>query len=394
MKTNGSAARRLPSWIDSFVGHTTGLETPEIFRLWSAITVIAATLEQKVWINASGPLHPNLYTMLIAHPGVGKTRTIREARKYLAEIPNFHFAPTSLTAPSLIDHLADAKRIVPCHPPPAMEYACTTIIADEFGTFMHEYAPQMVAVLSSFYDPDEYTEQRRMTGAKVTKILKPQVNMLCGSTPSNLVKFLPEFAWDQGFTSRCMLVFSDKRDVTDIFASKQSELAADLVEDLLVINAVTGEMKPTQEFRTAMYTWRKNKMPPAPTHPKLLHYGTRRVAHICKLSMIAAIDHGRMEITIDDYKRALGWLLDAEEFMPDIFKAGAAGADSKAMDEIEHYVRVTKQVPHRNLVDFASRFISLQSVQKVIDVMEEAGRIKKISSDKNGKPIWSYLGPL
>jgi hypothetical protein len=393
MKTNGSAARRLPSWIDSFVEHTTNIETPEIFRLWSAITAISATLEQKVWINTPNPMHPNLYTILCGHPGVGKTRTIREVRKYLAELPDFSFAPTSLTAPALIDHVNETRQIIARHPPPAMEYHSTMIIADELGTFMHEYSAQMVSVLSSFYDPDDYGEQRRVTGKKI-KISKPQVNMLCGTTPSNLVKFLPEFAWDQGFTSRCILIFSDDKEISDIFAVPKATLNDDLVSDLLVIKTMVGEMKATPEFGAAVYTWRQNKMPPAPIHPKLLHYSTRRVAHLCKLSMVAAIDNDRMEITIEDYKRAMKWLLDAELWMPDIFKAGAPGADAKAMDEIEHYVRITKQVLHRDLVSFACRFLSLQSVQKVIDVMEEAGRIKKIGSDKNGKPIWSYLGPL
>jgi len=40
-------------------------------------------MEQKVWLMTSRPLFPNLYTFLVAHPGVGKTRTINEGKHYM-----------------------------------------------------------------------------------------------------------------------------------------------------------------------------------------------------------------------------------------------------------------------------------------------------------------------
>jgi hypothetical protein len=43
-------------------------------------------------------------------------------------------------------------------------------------------------------------------------------------------------------------------------------------------------------------------------------------------------------IEVEDYQRALGWLTEAEAYMPDIFKDMANGGDSAAIDDCWHYV--------------------------------------------------------
>src|SRR5882757_1192693 len=112
MQLNGRGARKLPSWIDRFVEHTEGIETPKIFRKWAGIVTIASTLEQKVWITTSSPMYPNLYVGMIAQPGVGKTRIISEAGKLLQQLPEPYLAPTSINSSSLVDHLVECKRII------------------------------------------------------------------------------------------------------------------------------------------------------------------------------------------------------------------------------------------------------------------------------------------
>src|ERR1700733_3428237 len=95
--TNGSAHRRSVSWIASFVKHTDNLGSSELFRKWSAIAAIAGALEQKVWLTTTDQIFPNLYTTLVAPPGIGKPRTIMSARKYLTELSDFYIAPPSMT---------------------------------------------------------------------------------------------------------------------------------------------------------------------------------------------------------------------------------------------------------------------------------------------------------
>lgn len=393
---NGSGKRKLASWIDGFIAHTDNLHAPVIFRRWAAITAIASVVEQKVWLTTSSQMYPNLYTILVGHPGVGKTRTIRAACEYLAEIPEFHLAPTSMTAASMTDALLDAKRIIIRLPDEPLEYNTMLIAADEFSAFIHKYENEMVGLLSAFYDPTPYGQHRRGKEIKI-KIKRPQLNLLCGSTPANLLQFMPEGAWDQGFTSRLLLIFSDERIIGDDFATTIRGLNPDLVHDLKLINSLSDDYRATEDYRNAVNNWRQLGEPPVPNHPKLIHYATRRRAHLYKLSMIAAIDRSNtMLLTKDDFNRAMGWLLEAEEQMPEIFKAGVTGIDGKVMDELWHFAMAAtalgKTTPESKLVNEARKAVPAHSVMRVLEVMERSGMILAVSADpRSGQRNYAAL---
>lgn len=390
---NGPGIRKCASWIDSFVSHTDNLHAPEIFRKWSAITTLSAVAEQKVWLTTSSVIFPNLYTFLIGHPGTGKTRTIRAARGYAKEIPEFHIASLSLTFASLVDALVRAKRMVVRLPVEPLEYNSMFIAPDEIGVFIHKYDNEMAAGLSALYDPDEYSQERRGGDIRI-KIKKPQITVLSGSTPSNLMDLMPESAWGQGFTSRVIMVFSDERIVGDDFATVTRAPSSDLVHDLKMIAAQVGEFKVTDDYRNLVNLWRQQGEEPMPTHPKLLHYNARRRVNLYKLSMVSALDKSNtLLLTREDFNRAAGWLHEAEVYMPDIFKAGAKGMDAQAMDEIYHFILIKGgPVAEHLIVNFARERVPAHSVMRVLEIMERSGMIKAVSNDpKTGMRNYTAL---
>src|SRR5258707_319158 len=233
--TNGSALRKCRSWIECFVESTAGLESPLLFRRWAAISTIAAAVEQRVYVvSGNERKHPNIYCFLVAHPGVGKTRSIRAAKRYYLETPDPRPAPTSMTAASMIDAVARSKRNVVFSNGKDMdqlEYNTIYITADELSAFMHKYDEEAIGVMSDFYDPQPYGQTRRGNDLNI-KIKSPQLNLICGTTPSNLMKYLPDSAWEQGFTSRVVMIFSDERTIGDDFAEHNSNLNPDLIHEL------------------------------------------------------------------------------------------------------------------------------------------------------------------
>lgn len=382
---NGSGKRQLESWIESFVAQTENLNSPAIWRKWAAISTIAATLEQKVWVKTSSPLYPNIYAVIVGHPGVGKTRTIRESRNYARDIEGLHLAPISMTFASLVDSLVLAKRFIPRLPDEPLDYNSMYICADELGAFIHKYENEMIDGLSAFYDNDAYSQVRRTNELKI-KIQSPQLNLLCGSTPQNLLQFMPERAWGQGFTSRMIMVFSDERIIGDDFAPMDVSHNGALQHDLGIINTLVGQFEVTEAYRDAVNNWRALGEPPVPNHPKLIHYVTRRRTHLYKLSMISAIDRSNaLILTKDDFNRAMGWLLEAEDTMADIFKAGATNADGQAIDEIFHFITINDRgqgISEQRITRFASELIPLHSILRVIDVMERSGRIHCVGIER------------
>lgn len=349
-----------------------------------------------MWVKTFRPLYPNLYVFLIAHPGVGKTRTIMEAKHYVQQLPEFHLAPISMTFASLVDSLVKAKRSLIQPDGDLIEYNTMFICADELGTFISKYDNEMCDGLSHFYDPNPYQQVRRTSDINI-KIKSPQINLFCGSTPQNLTALLPEKAWGQGFTSRMIMVFSDERIIGDDFAAQIETHSEDLQADLEIINTLTGQFEVTEGYQEAVNNWRQLGEKPVPNHPKLIHYATRRRAHLYKLSMIAAIDRSNtLIITVDDFNRAMGWMLEAEKHMVEIFKAGATNADGQAMDETFHFIMVNDKghgVPEHKILRFACDRLPLQSARRIVEVMESSGQIFCRGIDRATKYKWYSIVP-
>jgi hypothetical protein len=385
--TNGSALRRCPSWIESFIEHTANLETSGIYRKWAAISTVGAVLEQKVHVWTNGPLFPNLYVFLVGHPGVGKTRTIMAARGFVSDLADFHIAPTSMTMAALVDCMVEAKRSVMTEAMVPFDFHSLSIYADELSAFMHNFDPELIGGLTTFYDVSvPYGQHRRGKDIRI-KIKNPQLSILSGTTPSNLMKFMPEGAWDQGLTSRIIMVFSDERIIGDLFAVHDRSLPRDMLSDITKIHALHGTFAVTEDFKAAINKWRELGQPPVPTHPKLIHYSTRRLAHLFKLCMISSADKGdSLLLTMEDFNRAMGWLIEAEVFMPEIFKAGAVHADAKAMDEIYHFLLVgggAKGLSEHQVMNFAKERLPIHSCRNAIILMEGSGLIKAVGIEKS-----------
>ena len=389
--------RKLPNWIDAFIEQTANLGSPRIFRLWIALSTIAAAIEQKVWVTTSEPLYPNLYTFIIGHPGVGKSRAIAVGRKLYNTLPEPALAPISLTFASVVDTLLANKRSFVISPHGEVKYHSMYICADEMGTFIHKYEPDMIDGLSAFYDAADYSQARR-TGDLRIKIPRAQVNMLAGSTPQNLMGFMPEKAWGQGFTSRIIMIFSDERVISDIFAPIAKPYMDDLAHDLKLINSLQGQFTVTEAFRNALFTWRKMGEPPVPDHPKLMHYITRRHIHILRLAMLASINESSgLVLTEANFFQACEWLFAAEHSIPDIFKAGAVNADAAAMDEIHHFVKITDQgtgISEQRIIHFARERVPITSILRIIEIMENSGMLRQVRQDKRtGARFFSATSP-
>lgn len=392
--TNGSALRQLPSWIDQFVEYTSNTESAEIFRRWAGISVVAAALERKVWVKTYGTFFPNLYIYLVGEAGIGKTVPISKAREFISELKELPLGATSMTMASLVDKLVGAKRTIVEMNRPALEFNSMYIIADELSAFMHKWETDIVAGLTTFYDSVHYSQVRRTMGVDV-KIERPILNILCGSTPSNLIRTTPDSAWEQGYMSRVILIFSRDRRVVDLFGTQFRDKPPELVHDLKIIASLYGEFGYSKEFGEILHEWRLAGCPPEPTHPKLKGYVSRRVGHLIKLTMVSCVDRGSsMLLEAVDFQRALGWLREAEDWMPEIFQSGAPGLDAQAMDEIHHFIKTAGKagVHEQKVMHFARLHVQYShNMVAVLQVMERSGMIKVNSVDKDGLRVFAAI---
>lgn len=345
-------------------------------------------MERRLWIKtAIGNLYPHLYCLFVGPPGVGKTVLTHKVRTFLMELTDlqdknsFHLAAASLTYASLIDDLQDAeRRFFIKGLTDFVKYNSLTIVSNELGVLLPEYDPIMMSKLTDLYDAHSYSERRRGTGSNFV-IENPQIGLLAATTPSFLVDTLPPGAWDQGFLSRSMIIFSSQSLYRDLFfeVPVSSTLESDLTNDLRHIFSLYGKMSFSAEAIEFIQTWDKNGRQPLPDHPKLIHYNTRRAAHLLKLSMVAAIaDQDTLTITREHVDTALGWLIEMEYFIPDIFKAMNNGGDSRVMEELWYHANMIyntekRAVSEGRLVAYLAERLPAYSVERVLQIMVKTG---------------------
>lgn len=391
----GERARRLRNWLDSWLEYTNPLPSPMIWRKWAGIACIAAALERKVWTKtAIGILYPNLYIILVGPPGGGKTiltNTVWEMLKELTDGTDagFHLAASSLTSASIIDDLRDAKRTI-MRPGSVVSFNSLAVVSNELSVFLPEYENAFMAKLTDIYDGHSYSERRR-TDKLNFEIPAPQLNLLAATTPSYMNTMLPAGAWDQGFLARTLLVFSGEAVRRSIWVAQdlKEDLHKNLRHDLLQIFSTYGKITWSAEAAAAISNWYDAGSPPVPEHPKLQHYNSRRTTQLLKLCMIAAVAAGRLEVYLEDFHRAVDWLLELEAYLPDIFKAMVTGGDSEAMKECWHFVgqeyaKNDYPVPEAKIIAFLAEKVPAHSIQRVVEVMVQMRILREEDTDRAG----------
>lgn len=332
-------------WITRFLAATDGIFSADSFRLWTAITTVAAAAEKKVYtVSGGGKVFPNLYVVLAGPPGSGKSQSIIRARTALAPLSEFHLGPDNVTSASFLDCL-DVSLCSYMNGSSASIniFHSMAVISREFGVFVPRYDLEFLSMVSDIFDnPPNYNSPRRTS--KSVNIQNPSFTLLSGVTPDFLQEILPEAAWGQGFTSRIIFVYGPDGKFTtqDFFTARDDDIISPLIGQLQEIHDIKGEMFWTEPARDALNSWRRGGMTPVPVHGRLRHYLARRTHHLAKLAMISALSMGNWpEVLLSDFERAYFWLMTAEETMPDIFRAMAAKSDRQIMEDL-HYAVYTK----------------------------------------------------
>lgn len=381
-------ARKLRNWIDSFDQYTSGMPSPDIFRKWGAISAVAGALERKVWTRTRmGDLFPNMYVVIVAPAGVGKSVITNTVREFWAGLEDHYVSSDSVTKASLVDELKMSERkgvITAGGGLDTFLFHSLKILSNELGVLIPGYDNEFMNTLTHLYDNHPYSERRRSKDLHF-KLEKPQLNLLAATTPSYLNDVMPVGAWDQGFISRVIMVYSGKTQIRELFGEEvgNKDLQRKLQADLVHIGKLYGKMSFEEDAVTAISEWHKAEGPPVPDHPRLVHYCTRRTAHLLKLCMVAsAAESDDLVIRLEHFTQALDWLIEAESYMPDIFKAMSNGGDSNVIKETWHYayqlhMKEKKPILENRLILFIQGRTPSHNVMRILEVMERGGLLRK-----------------
>jgi hypothetical protein len=380
--------RENEDWIDAFQLYANKAASPDIFRKWAAISLIGAALERKVWSStAMAPVYPNMYIFLIGPPAAGKTLMTSLAWRTLSQLKDHKISSSSVTRATIIEELNKAERfatITEGDKSSTQAFNALYVVANELGVLLPAYEMEFLNKLTDIYDNHPYSESRRDKKHNVD-IKRPTINLLAAGTPGYLGSIIPEVAWEQGFLSRVIMVYSGQGVKRSLWEKQKvdTSLWEKLILDLRLISRISGEFRYTDEASQLLDDFHTSGfLESEPLHPKLHHYNSRRAFHLMKLMMISsAARHSHLVIEEQDYYRAFEWLIEAEDTMPEIFKAMTTGGDSQVIRDAWHflyeiYLKTKKPIPEKRLYAFLAQRVPSEKARHIIDLMVNGGLIK------------------
>ena len=259
---------------------------PDLFNFWSAVTVVSAALERRVWVNLSGgKLYPNLFTMLVAPPGVGKDLSMNPAVNIMRASKKFSIAPISVTNKGLLDAMADPKAVKDYRlGNDLVKYQTLFLAVPEFGTLLDKHDLGFLSILNELYNCSPMFEEKLRSRKEDLVIENPHMVMLTGTQPSFMSAMFPEEAWGMGFFSRTLLIYQGTSEKKPMFSggyfgdnSVKEKAEKDLSQHLVRINTLLGAMEFSVEAQKVIEFFHLTEGDAtAPEHPRLYHYNTRR----------------------------------------------------------------------------------------------------------------------
>jgi len=383
--------------ITDFIAYTMDDPSPEIFRKWTAISMVAAALERRVWVQTGRKVtFPNLYTLLVGAPGAGKS-VINRAKNLMRNTDlagtkerAFSVSPDSMTPAALIDSILDAKKM--WYPPKGApyEFCALYVLAEEFSVFMPQYDMHFVGVLNGIWTNPEapHVERRRHGKPPVIEIPFPVLNLLGGVQPAFISSTFPEEVWTTGLGRRCIMVYHGaKQPLRDPFAITEGieGLEEPLLGALSALSEWFGPLHWSPEAKAEFQSWWLAGAAPVPTHSKLMSYNENRAMNLMKLAGISVASRGARDapIALIDFQRARHWLLEAEALMPDIFRAMMGKSDFQVMEELHIFLVAKWQASGQRsiskslLMAFLAGIVPGNKALEIMMLAEQAGYIRR-----------------
>ncbi len=315
--------RLLNNWIQSCIEYAEETEPPKLFKTWSAVAAISASLQRKCYINwgIGGKIYPNMYIILCGPSASRKGTAMKIVTPFLQDLETddkIKLTPSACTREKLIQIMAGSLKVEDDE-----RHCSVTVLASELTVFINNKSIGLIDDLNKYFDcEDKFEYATKGQGTDV--VHNVFVSLFAATTPSHIQTDFPSLAITGGFTSRTVFVFGDTKYKTVPYPVDSPELRKlkdRLAFDLNTIYSLRGEFHMTKEFLKAYTEWYENSHKGHGLEEKDFGgYIGRRADHIRKLSMIFCASRGNStRIELSDFLQAKGLLLETEKYMPFVF---------------------------------------------------------------------------
>ena len=405
-------AKSHPS-IRMYLDYVEQTESPRLFHIWSFLSGISAAMGRRCWLPmGTGEVWPNMYVILTGPPAVRKSTAFKIVCRFLRQNTTVKFAPddTSGQRQGLIAAMMntaggekdDDKAIMDALTKTFNKKSEKTnnvslgdlsgaldalgginldtrdphtmlIAASELNSILGEGNTALLTFLQKMWDGDPYKYQLKNTNIELKDAL---LGIISATTPSQLAIAMPSEAVGQGFTSRAVFVYADKKHARRI---ARPELRSDLEGEIGARFAQVSDQFNGPFIEETPAAIRMDELYGrgiVVKDPRFVHYADRRHTHLQKLAMSAAASRGDMCIRLIDVNFADQLLLYTEQYMPDALGEYGMSKLSAAKQRLLEYLQNSDEtVPVNALYHLMARDMTQVEFKNVLSELHNGKKI-------------------
>ncbi len=385
--------RKLTDWLNSYLLFTDNSEPPELFKLWTGISVLAAALERKCHMTWEKAIYPNLYIVIIGPSGEARKGTAVGPGLELLEELGVELSADAVTREALIRRMKNCNVVVAdLETETPIMHSSITVWSPELMVFIGRNDDEFVSNLADWYDcKKKWTYETKNKG--IDDIQGVWVNLIGATTPSLLGNSLAKTAIGGGLLSRMILVYGDDtmcKIVEDPRQTQQEkDLGVDLLTDLVEINQLSGPFELSDEYLYWYKNWYRAFRKAGNTLDAVLApYTSRRSTHLRKISMtLSAARSSDMILSVDDIVKADEILLRTEKLMHYGFQNVGRREIAEFIQSVQTYIAMEGKVTSKQLLARFYRDLSKDELKDVLMTLHARNLIELKPGDVEGEKI-------
>lgn len=391
----------MASFLQDHLIYTSKQESPELFHFWTGVTIIAAALGRRCWIDQGYfKVYPNVYCILVAGSAVARKSVAEDIGMELlrsAKIDDRLIIFKNRITCADISHEMSKKRkeemVVDKNASDRMPRPLL-IFSREVSLFLSREAKSsgILDFLNEVYDcPPEYEHRTKTAGSDFWEY--PCVNILSGTTPDWIADNLQTSEMKQGFMARTFVVFQPDRR----FRNARPKLTQNIIDaKLRLIDKLSefayleGEGILTPEADEFYVSWYETTG--SPKDERLDGFYGKMGNHVLKLGLIFSVSAGTFPTIhkphLEAAVEAVNLLI---QFMPGAFVSVAPTPEIAHPNIIEDKMMKfgTKKIARSDLLRAVYHKMKGQDFEQAINTLLATGKITREISPMGGKELFT-----
>ncbi|MCH7759814.1 hypothetical protein IIA15_00210 [candidate division TA06 bacterium] len=386
--------------IELYLHHCGVTEVPQTYYLWTAISLIAACVSDRVHYEKfkGSKLTPNLYTFLLGKSGLGKGQAIGTTMKFVQSIPKINGYRGKASPPYLIDYMGKSRKDEEGET--LVKNPKLYLITPELSMAVEKVqADALIKLMCELYDGGDYLFQEGTRKGGPVSFRGHCINWIVGTVLEWLVQVVPQEAIQGGFFARSIAINADydfsKRIVRPYFPPDYDDVVDHLMVRLESLTRLEGEFHLSSEASRIESDWYEKR--PNPIEDWLMPSWKRDHDMTLKIAMVLSLASSEKLIIEGTHMvRAQRLTKDARKAMGDLVVYAATTPETDGLLFVKATVKRFERIPHAQLLRLASnRGIIGERMKTFIDSLRQQGFVGIAKGPRGGLIyVWVKKGNI